>query len=74
MSEISSTINQIGEAYGLQNVFPVPYYRKIMLEQRGKFRISKLQQIKNHNYESEVIQADEIKINPKNKNESSFKD
>jgi hypothetical protein len=31
MKEIALRINQAGESQGIENAFPVPYYRKIML-------------------------------------------
>ena len=41
-STVSQRINEVSEnQHGLQNVFPVPYYRKIMLENRGKLKIDK---------------------------------
>jgi hypothetical protein len=41
LSFVSSKISEIGEKAGLLNSFPIPYYRKIMLEKRGKFRVTK---------------------------------
>jgi|694.fasta_scaffold140759_2 hypothetical protein len=38
---VSTKITEIGEKAGLLNTFPIPYYRKIMLEKRGKFRVTK---------------------------------
>jgi hypothetical protein len=38
---VSTKISEIGEMAGLINTFPIPYYRKIMLEKRGKFRVTK---------------------------------
>lgn len=46
LGHVAKRINEVSESqHGLLNVFPVPYYRKIMLEKRNKLRISKCKPI-----------------------------
>ena len=40
LQNVGEVIGRIGErVHGFANVFPVPYYRKIMLDNRGKLKI-----------------------------------
>ena len=41
MDYVGKRITEIGENREVLNAFPVPYYRKIMLERRDKLRILK---------------------------------